>query len=155
MSNHHSVLDVQHLKQLEQVISVGVHVVATPSLIRASAVTTSVVGNATIALVGQEEHLVLPVVTVEGPSMGEDDGGTIRRAPYLVVHLDIIFTFEEGHSEYIFELTKSCSAGLVLVIDGFLMLALFLRFLASYLYSSLLFYGLHHHLNYRMLALSS
>jgi hypothetical protein len=57
----------------------------------------AVVGNATIAMIRQEDHLELPVVTVQWPSMREDDSWSIFWTPDLVVDLGAILDGDVRH----------------------------------------------------------
>ena len=41
----------------------------------------AVESDGAIAVVGQEEHLVLPVGAAQGPAVGEDDGQGVGGAP--------------------------------------------------------------------------
>ena len=81
VADQDGVVQVERLDQLREVVGVGVHVVAVPRLAGA-AVAAAVVGDAAVAVGGQEEHLVVPGVGVERPAVAEDDG--LSRAPVLV-----------------------------------------------------------------------
>ncbi len=65
------VLQIERLDQRRKVVGVGVHVVAVPRLAR-PAMAATVMGDATVAARGQEEHLVLECVRGERPAVAED-----------------------------------------------------------------------------------
>ncbi|MDT4846249.1 hypothetical protein FQZ97_802650 [compost metagenome] len=83
----YGILQVQVLRQLRQISCVGVHVVALRCL-RGATVATSVMGNHAVALAEEEQHLVVPVVPGQRPSVMEDDG--LTTAPVLVEQLSAI-----------------------------------------------------------------
>src|SRR5688572_32245033 len=51
----------------------------------------------TVASISEEEHLLLPVVAIERPAMGEGDDRTGLVAPILVVQLNAVAECENGH----------------------------------------------------------
>ena len=57
----------------------------------------SVVGDHAVALGGEEEHLGIPVVAVEGPAVGEDYGLAGWVAPVFVEDLGAVGGGYEGH----------------------------------------------------------
>src|SRR3954470_20770752 len=82
--------------QRRQVICIVIHVVAIAGLSR-SAVTAAVVSYDAIAVVKKEQHLRVPVVGRQWPTMAEDDGLTL--APVLVENLDAAFGFDGVHMD--------------------------------------------------------
>jgi hypothetical protein len=52
-----------------------------------------VMGDDTIALLDEVEHLRIPVVAAQGPAVMEDDGLRVLRAPVLVVELNVVGVF--------------------------------------------------------------
>ena len=64
----HDVLEIEMFEEDEEVIGIGVHVVTIPRL-AGTAVAATIVGNAAVSMVAEEEHLILPVVAVEGPAV--------------------------------------------------------------------------------------
>ena len=84
------------LEENEEVVRVRVHLVAVPGLAGAS-VAPSVMRDAAVAVVAQEEHLVLPVIAVEGPAVGEDDGLAGGVAPVFIEDLGFVFGGYERH----------------------------------------------------------
>src|SRR5450759_3038884 len=100
---------VQPFKQFRQVVSVGIHVVASPRL-AGPAMSATIMSNASIAVGGQEDHLRLPGVRVERPAMTEDDG--LARAPVLVVDLCAVTGCNRAHANALFRCcraTHKCS----------------------------------------------
>ncbi|MNW11645.1 hypothetical protein D3C71_2091500 [compost metagenome] len=55
-------------------------------------------GNAAVALVGQEEHLRLPAVATQWPAMAEDD--RLAGAPVLVVDLGTVAGGDSTHAAF-------------------------------------------------------
>jgi len=96
MANDDHVLEVQLLKELVEIVGPRVDVVALPCLLR-SPMSTAVVGNYTAAVIGQEEHLVLPVVRVERPAVAEEEDGAILLAVVLVVELSSVTQSDVRH----------------------------------------------------------
>lgn len=58
---------------------------------------TTIMSNTAISMVAQEEHLVLPVIAVEWPSVRENDDLALWITPVLVVDLGVIFGGDERH----------------------------------------------------------
>ena len=54
-------------------------------------------GDDAVAVVAEVPHLVFPVVAVQGPAVGEDDGRPGNVAPVFVVHGVAIGEREERH----------------------------------------------------------
>jgi hypothetical protein len=90
-------LQVELGDQFIEVVGIGVHVVAVPGLAGA-AVTATVVGDATIAAGGEEEHLILEGVGGEGPAVAEDDGRAV--APVVVIDLGAVLGGECAHGAF-------------------------------------------------------
>src|SRR5262249_4977848 len=76
------------LNECREVVGVCVHVVAVPELAR-TAVAAAVVGDAAVAVLGQEYHLIFPRVGTQRPTVTEDDG--LAGAPVLVVNGRSVF----------------------------------------------------------------
>jgi hypothetical protein len=91
---------VNHFTQIErfdngrEIVGVCVHVVAIPRLAR-SPMATAVMCDASIAVIGQEHHLVFKGIGVEGPTMTEKD--RLSNAPVLVVNLRSVFDCNSWH----------------------------------------------------------
>jgi len=64
-------------------------------------VAATIVSDDAIALVGEEQHLLLPPVGAQGPAVAEEDGGTAWGGglwvPVLVVELGAIAESGVGH----------------------------------------------------------
>jgi hypothetical protein len=60
---------------------------------------TTIMSNAAISMTTQEEHLVLPVIAVEWPSVRENDNLASWITPVLVVDLGVIFGGDERHCD--------------------------------------------------------
>src|SRR5687768_11755616 len=88
------ILQVQLLNKLRKIVGVGIHIIAMPGLGRAS-VASSVQRDASIAIRGQEEHLVLKGICRQRPSMTEND--RLACAPIFVVNLRSIFRRNSAH----------------------------------------------------------
>jgi hypothetical protein len=92
--------DVDRIAQIEmlghgrQIVGVVIHVVTVTDLARAS-VTTPIVGDHAVAAAEEEQHLVVPVVTGERPSVAEDD--RLARAPVLVEDLNAVGCGDPAH----------------------------------------------------------
>lgn len=59
--------------------------------------TSSIVRNAAVAVISEEEHLVFPIVAVEWPAVGEDDWFTGWVSPIFVEDLGGVFGSDERH----------------------------------------------------------
>jgi hypothetical protein len=80
-----------------QVVGVVVHVVTIGSL-GGAAVSTPVGSNDPVAMVEEEQHLGVPVVSRKGPAVAEHDG--LPRPPVLVEDLDAIGTGDRAHARF-------------------------------------------------------
>src|SRR5882672_2517015 len=77
-----------------KIVGVGVHLVPIPRLC-GTAVSSPVMGNDSIAMQAEEQHLGVPVVGAERPAVTEDDG--LALAPVLVVNLRAVFRRDRVH----------------------------------------------------------
>jgi hypothetical protein len=77
-----------------QVVRVVVHVVAVAALGR-SAVPASVVGDDAVPVLQEEQHLGVPVISGQRPTMAEHD--RLARTPVLVEDLDAFTGLEDRH----------------------------------------------------------
>jgi len=57
----------------------------------------SVMGNDAVAVLGEEEHLAVPVVGAERTAVAKDDGRTGFISPILIEKLRIISERDERH----------------------------------------------------------
>src|SRR6266403_2028852 len=94
MADMNSVSQIELLHELREVIGIGVHVVAVPGLAR-TAVAATVVGDDTIAMGGEIEHLVLKGIAAQRPAMAEDD--RLTRSPILVIDLGSVLGRDRAH----------------------------------------------------------
>ena len=95
------VTDVNRIMQVEmrcqrsQVVGIMVHVVAIAGLRRA-AVSTPVVRDHPVAVLQEEQHLGVPVIGRERPTMAEHD--RLARAPILVEDLRAVGGRDRAHT---------------------------------------------------------
>ena len=95
MSDVDRVAKVKRRNKFGEIIGVGIHIVAVPGL-SGTSVTSAVVRNAAISAGGKEDHLVLPRVRAQGPTVAEDE--RLSFAPVLVINLSTIFGCDCWHS---------------------------------------------------------
>src|SRR5262245_46599058 len=88
------VLEVECLDEFGKVVGVGVKVIAVPWLTR-SAMSAAIMGDAAIAVGGQEEHLVLESVRAEWPAVAEHDG--LPRAPVVEIDFSPVLGGDGAH----------------------------------------------------------
>ena len=88
VADHDGVFEVELFEERREVVGVGVHLVAARGLVGAP-VAAPIVGDRSVAIVRQEDHLRLPGVGVEGPAVAEDDG--LPFAPVLEVDPGAVF----------------------------------------------------------------
>src|ERR1700747_2287185 len=79
-----SILEVEMRRHRGEVIGIVIHVVAVADL-AGPAVAAAVMSNDAIALIEEEQHLRIPIIGRQRPTMTEDDGLTF--APVLIVDL--------------------------------------------------------------------
>jgi hypothetical protein len=94
MANVDSILQVEMHRKSRKVIGIMVHIVAVGGLSRAT-VPTAIVGDNPIAMMQEEQHLVIPVVRAERPTMAENY--RLAFTPVLVVNLYTVFGRDSGH----------------------------------------------------------
>jgi hypothetical protein len=94
MSDVNGILEVELGNELGQIVGVSVHVVAGPRLARA-AMAAPIVGDAAVALRGEEEHLVFEGIGRQRPAMAEHDG--LPSSPILIVDFCAILGGEHRH----------------------------------------------------------
>ena len=95
------VVQVEVFDDRGEVVGVVVHVVAVGGL-RGAAVAAPVVGDDPVAVLQEEQHLVVPVVGRQRPAMAEHDRLTLT--PVLVEDLGAVVRGDGGH------LNLSCSS---------------------------------------------
>ena len=97
MANMDGVLQVEMRGQCCEVVGIVVHIMAIAGLAR-SAVAAAVMGYDAIAATEEEQHLIVPVVGRQRPTVTEHDGLTF--APVLVINLRAVFGCDHGHDCY-------------------------------------------------------
>src|SRR6266478_6399085 len=81
-------------RQSRQVVGIVIHVMAVVGLAGA-AVAATVMGDDAIAVMEEEQHLRVPVIGRQRPTMAEHDG--LTGAPVLVVDIDAVFGLDGRH----------------------------------------------------------
>src|SRR5262245_16446675 len=94
MADVNGVLEVEMRGHRGEIVRIVIHVVAVGDL-RGAAVTAAVMRNNAIALVEEEQHLCIPVVGRQRPTMAEHNGLTF--APILVEDFNAVFRFYKAH----------------------------------------------------------
>src|SRR4029077_3139080 len=95
MADVNRILQVEVSDHRREVVSVMVHVVAVASLRRA-AVTAPVMGDYSIALAQEEQHLRVPIIGGQRPAVTEHDGLTF--APILIENLNAVLGYNLAHA---------------------------------------------------------
>src|SRR5205814_5139988 len=90
----HGPLKVETYGQCRQVVGVMIHVMAATGL-RGAAMAAPVVGYDAIALVEEEQHLCVPIIGRQRPTVTEDNGLTF--APVFVINLRSVFSRDRVH----------------------------------------------------------
>jgi hypothetical protein len=72
MSDEGNLIEIECFDECRKIIGIGIQIVAPPGLTRTT-VTTTVVGNDTVSVLPKKQHLSIPRIGAERPSMGEDD----------------------------------------------------------------------------------
>jgi hypothetical protein len=92
----HGIPEIEMLKNRGGIRRILIHVMTVVDLRRA-AVPTAVMRDDAIALGEEVKHLGIPIVGAQRPSMMEDDGLCVLRAPILVEDFDAIVRGYSGH----------------------------------------------------------
>src|ERR1700738_5250057 len=85
VTDMHGLLQVEMRGKRRKIVSIMIHVV-TVARLRGPAVAAAVMGYDAIAVTQEEQHLRVPVICRQRPSMAEYDG--LTGAPVLVVAFD-------------------------------------------------------------------
>ena len=93
------VLQIEMGRQGREVVGIVIHVMAVAGLGR-SAVAAAVMRDDAIAVMEEEQHLRVPVIGRQRPTMAEHDGLTF--APVLVEDLNPVFGLHDGHGDILF-----------------------------------------------------
>jgi hypothetical protein len=94
VADHGGAVEIEGNEELGEIVGVGVHFVALPRL-AGTAVAAAIVGDAAVAVRGEEEHLRFPGIAREGPAVAEDDG--LAGAPVFVIDLRAVFGGDHAH----------------------------------------------------------
>ena len=94
MTDMDRVLQVERRDERREVVGIILQVVAVPGLARA-AVAAAVMGDAAVALSGQEDHLVFEGVRAERPAVAEHH--RLSAAPILIVDLRAVCRRDRAH----------------------------------------------------------
>ena len=94
MADVNGVLQIEMRRQSRQVVGIVIHVMAVARL-GGSAVAAAVMGDDAIAVIEEEQHLRVPVIGRQRPTMAEHDGLTF--APVLVEDLNAVFGRNRAH----------------------------------------------------------
>src|SRR4051794_7751725 len=89
------VAEIQMVGQRGQIVCVVVHVVTVRGL-RGAAVPSAVMGDDAVAVLEEEQHLVVPIVSRKRPAMAEDD--RFARTPVLVEDLRAVARRDRRHA---------------------------------------------------------
>ena len=90
------VFQIEMRRQSGKVVGIVIHVMAVARLGR-STVAAAIMGDDAIAVIEEEQHLIVPVIGRQRPTMAEHDGLTF--APVLVIDLRTVFGRNE-HCQY-------------------------------------------------------
>src|ERR1700719_1034253 len=94
MAHVDCLLQVKLFSEGREIVRIGIHLVAVPGLGGAS-VPSPVMRDDPIAALAEEQHLSVPVVRTERPSVTEYDG--LALSPVLVVNLRSVFCGDGRH----------------------------------------------------------
>jgi hypothetical protein len=98
MADVNDVLQIELGGHCSEIVRIMIHVMTVAGLGRA-AVTAPVMGDNAIAAVEEEQHLRIPVVGRQWPTVTEHDGLTF--APVLVENLDAVFRCDKAHDVFL------------------------------------------------------
>src|SRR5947208_16219437 len=90
MTNLHGVLPIKMRGSSRKVGGIVIHVMALARL-GGPAVASSVMGDDAIAVFEEEQHLRVPVIGRQRPTMAEDDG--LSFAPIFIIDVDVCSVF--------------------------------------------------------------
>ena len=102
------VLQIEMCRYGGKIVGVVIEVVTIEHLTGA-AVAAAIVGNHAIALLKEEQHLVVPVVGRQRPAVAEHDRLTL--APVLVIDFDAVLCFDKAHVTHSLNMLFSSCAG--------------------------------------------
>src|SRR6266849_1772731 len=96
MADMNGVLQIEMRRQGRKVVCIVIHVMAVARL-AGPAVAAAVMGDDSIAVIQEEQHLPVPVIGRQRPTMAEYDG--LTRAPVLVIDCGAVFGRNRWHRE--------------------------------------------------------
>ena len=96
MADVNGVLQVEMRRHRREIVGIMIHVMAVADLAGAP-VAAAVMGDDAEAVIGEEDHLGIPVVGRQRPAMAEHDRLTL--APILVEDLDAVLCRDGGHGK--------------------------------------------------------
>src|SRR5262245_46583217 len=105
MAHMNGVLQAEMRHQLRKIICVVIHIVPATCL-GGSAMAAAVMGYDAVALLQEEQHLRVPVISRQRPAMAENDGLTF--APVLVKNLCAVFGCDRTHVLYSSMIARRC-----------------------------------------------
>src|SRR5262245_26281097 len=114
MADVNGVLQIEMGSHHREIVGVVIHVVAVARLGR-SAVAAAIMGDHAVALLKKEQHLCVPVIGRQRPSMAENNG--LPFAPILVEDFTAVFRRDETHV-YLLKLTSSVRMSVVESASG-------------------------------------
>src|SRR6516225_1235021 len=94
VSDMNGILQIEMCRYGGKIVGVMIEVVTIEHLAGA-AVAAAIVGNHAVALLEEEQHLVIPIVARQRPAVAEHDGLTL--APVLVIDFDAVPRFDKAH----------------------------------------------------------
>src|SRR6202043_4123082 len=98
MANMDGIFQIEMRCKSRQVIGIMVHIVAVGGL-SGAAVPTAIMGDHPIAVMQEKQHLVIPVVRAERPTMAENY--RLSFTPVLVVDLCTVFGRDSSHESFL------------------------------------------------------
>src|SRR5437773_10536505 len=110
MTNVNGVLQIEMRGQSRKVVGIVIHIMAVARLGR-TAVTSSVMRDDAIPVIQEEQHLRVPVIGRQRPTMAADDG--LSATPVFIKDVDVLAVFfsngDVRHSSVPF-LLSACAA---------------------------------------------
>src|SRR5215469_1691854 len=94
MTNMNSILQIEMSNNSGQVIGIVIHIMTVGGL-SGTSVPATVMGNHTIAAIEEEQHLRVPVIGRQRPSVAKYN--RLTRTPILVEDLNAILGCDSGH----------------------------------------------------------
>jgi hypothetical protein len=99
MAHMYRLLHVEMIYDRRNVVGVMIHIMAVPDLTRPS-MSAPVVRDDPETLGQKEEHLGIPVICTERPSVMKENDLCITRAPVLIENIDAILRCDKSHFRF-------------------------------------------------------